>query len=129
MSDWYAADYDDSSWKTGVGGFGTKGTPGSTIGTEWRSEDIWLRREFDLPNGDHSKLQLYIYYDDDAEVFVNRVPVASFVGFSANYLTQAIPEKALATMKEGKNVIAIHCHQGSGGQFVDAGFVTVEDAD
>src|SRR5205085_6228233 len=42
-SDWLAAGFDDSQWSTGPGGFGSRGTPGAAIGTEWRTPDIWLR--------------------------------------------------------------------------------------
>src|SRR5207237_10478629 len=43
--DWYKPGFDTSAWKEGAAGFGTRGTPGAIIGTEWKTPDIWLRRE------------------------------------------------------------------------------------
>ena len=33
-----------------------------------------------------------------------------------------------AAFNPGKNLVAIHCHQDQGGQYVDFGFVTIEPA-
>jgi hypothetical protein len=37
-----------------------------------------------------------------------------------------LTKEARAALKPGKNTIAIHCRQSTGGQYVDAGFVTVQ---
>ena len=48
---WQKPDFDDKEWKEGPGGFGTAATPGSAVHTEWKSDDIWIRREIDCPKG------------------------------------------------------------------------------
>src|SRR5262249_36600458 len=48
---WFEPGFDDSSWKTGPGGFGTVGTPGAVVRTTWDTGAIWLRREITLPDG------------------------------------------------------------------------------
>ncbi|HZP81367.1 MAG TPA: DUF4965 domain-containing protein, partial [Chthonomonadaceae bacterium] len=58
--DWFQPDFDASGWKEGPGGFGTRGTPGAVVRTEWKTADIWLRREFTLPAGDFPGLQLLV---------------------------------------------------------------------
>src|SRR5262249_49528042 len=46
---WQKADFDDKAWKQGIGGFGSGG--GYAVRTEWKTADIWLRREFTMPEG------------------------------------------------------------------------------
>ena len=65
--DWFKPDFDDSGWKTGKGGFGTAGTPGAVIGTEWNTDRIWLRKTIELAKKPAGQLALMIHHDEDAE--------------------------------------------------------------
>ena len=125
---WQAAAFDAAAWKVAPGGFGTKLTPGTTVRTEWSSADIWVRREFELPadfkptDGVH----LNAYHDEDAEIYLNGVAAAKGTGYTTAYGLMPIRAEARAALKPGKNVIAIHCHQTGGGQYIDAGLVQVK---
>ena len=44
-------------------------------------------------------------------------------GFTQGYGEFGLSSEAQAALKPGKNVIAIHCHQTGGGQYIDAGIV------
>ncbi len=125
---WSTAGFDDSAWKQGPAGFGTRGTPGAIVRTEWNTADLWLRREFTMPEGKWTDLQLRIHHDEDAEVYLNGVPAVSLSGYTTGYEAVPIAAVAQAALKPGKNLIAIHCHQTGGGQYIDAGFVDVVPA-
>jgi len=120
---WAKSDFDAKTWKSGPGGFGTKGTPGAVVRTEWKTKDIWIRREFDLPKGDAGEISLLMHHDDDVEVYLNGVLALKVVGYTGDYEEFAISKAALETLKAGKNTIAIHCHQHAGGQYIDAGLI------
>src|ERR1043166_3338385 len=61
---WFDPAFDAGSWKEGPGGFGTKGTPGSVVRTEWKTADIWLRRQFALTETRFSELRLTMHHDE-----------------------------------------------------------------
>ncbi len=125
---WLKADFDASAWKEGTAGFGTRNTPGGKIRTEWNTSDIWMRQEFTLPEAKFNDLQLSIHHDEDAEVFINGVSAGTFGGYSTEYETAPISAEAKAALKPGKNVIAVHCHQTQGGQYIDVGFADLVPA-
>jgi hypothetical protein len=124
--EWYKPDHDAGGWKEGPGGFGTRGTPGAVVRTEWNTADIWLRREFTLPES--PDLYLSLHHDEDAEVYLNGVLAAKVRGYVTDYEDVPIREEARKALKPGgKNVIAIHCHQTTGGQYIDAGLIELKE--
>jgi len=122
---WQKADFDDSEWQQGPGGFGTKGTPGTIVRTEWKKSDIWVRRTFVLKDTKFSQPQLSIHHDEDVEVYINGQLVAKLQGYTTSYLRKSLDEKARSALKAGTNCIAVHCRQTGGGQYIDAGLVDV----
>ncbi|MCA9258217.1 MAG: DUF4965 domain-containing protein [Planctomycetales bacterium] len=126
---WYSADFDDSKWQEGKSGFGTRDTPNTEVGTRWNSSDIWIRRTFDLPQADIKDLKLYLHHDEDAEVYINGVLAGRFGGYSTSYETLALSPKVIDNLRPTGNVLAVHCHQTGGGQYIDVGLATVQPAE
>ena len=123
--DWASPTLDDASWQEGQAVFGTAGTPGANIGTEWRTADIWARRVITLPDPVPAKLVLLVLHDEDAEFYLNGVKAATTKGYIVSYDELSISPEAMATLKPGKNVLAVHCHQTGGGQSIDAGVAEI----
>ncbi|QEG38339.1 glycoside hydrolase family 2 protein [Roseimaritima ulvae] len=122
---WQRADFDDTTWRQGRGGFGTQGTPAARIGTVWKTSDIWLRKSFQL-DAVPEHPALLIHHDEDAEVYINGQRVLAVSGWSVDYAVVELPEQHHQTLRAGENLLAVHCHQNTGGQYID---VQVVDGD
>ena len=119
-SDWYTPDFAASGWKSGNAGFGGSGR------TSWSTNDIWIRRNFKITNLEASQLpevRLWLFHDEDAEIYINGILAAKPTGYNTRYETWPLLPEALNSLKiDGSdNVIAIHCKQTTGGQFIDCG--------
>jgi hypothetical protein len=125
-TNWFQPEFDASAWKEGPGGFGTRRTPGAVVRTEWNTPDIWLRREFLMPEGKWSDLQFRMHHDEDAEVYVDGVLATQVSGYITSYEAVPIKTKARALFKPGKHNLAVHCKQTTGGQYIDVGVVDVQ---
>ena len=124
--DWTKPDYDASAWKEGLAGFGSNGTPGIPVHTEWKSADIWIRREFVMPANANANLQFMVFHDEDVEIYINGVLAGSENGFVTSYTPIPISQEARALLKPGAKItITAHCHQTEGGQGVDIGLSNV----
>ena len=120
-NDWSAKSFVPKDWKIGRSGFGTAQTPGTTIGTEWSTPDIWLTRDFDLPIVDVSQLHWLVHHDEDTEIFINGELADEFNGYSVQYETRPLSMAAKKLLIPGMNRISVHCHQTGGGQYIDVG--------
>jgi hypothetical protein len=122
---WFKNDFDAAGWEKSLGGFG-HGAPHTSPRSEWKTDDIWLRREFELPAGDTADLKFLCYHDDDVEIFINGVLATKAVGYTTNYEPLGMSEQGRAALKPGKNLLAVHCRQFQGGQYIDVGLATVK---
>lgn len=123
---WSRPEFEDAQWQEGPSGFGTPETPGARIGTLWNSQQIWLRKKFDVPAGVRDNLRLHLHHDEDAEIYINGVLARRVAGFTGDYEQLRINPEAIDALKPTGNVIAVSCRQSSGGQYIDVGFATVE---
>ncbi len=126
--DWYKPDFSDAEWKKGEGAFGAN-IPTAPIRTTWKTDDIWLRREVTLPAEAFPEPYLTLFHDEDAEVYFDGVLAAKVKGYNTAYEETPITPEALALLKQGKKIVmAVHCHQTTGGQYIDFGLSAVKTA-
>ncbi len=127
-ANWYQPAYNARNWKSGNLPFGS-GWDGDAA-TEWKSKEIWVRRSFTLTAAQVKKLQtdpavLLARYDDDVEYFLNGEKIFS----CSNCYVSSIKEYPLAAallqkLKEGTNVLAMHCKNVAGWSWLDAGLAS-----
>jgi hypothetical protein len=63
------------------------------------------------------------------EIYLNGVLAATDNGFVTEYRKIPINAEGRAALKPGKNLIAVHCHQTVGGQYIDVGIAEVLQAE
>ena len=53
-ANWPRPDFDDRKWSEGKSGFGVSDhvTPPATVGTPWKTSEIWLRKTIHVPGID-----------------------------------------------------------------------------
>lgn len=121
-NNWFEANFNDQAWENGRGSFGNNDTPNRV--SDWTSSDIWIRRTFDVKS-DLSAESLFLYFshDDIFELYINGIKVVETGYTWRNNVYQELDAKVKASLKPGKNVIAAHCHNRTGGAFVDFGLL------
>ncbi|GFP74474.1 PA14 domain-containing protein [Clostridium fungisolvens] len=124
-SDWYSSSFDDSQWTSAQGGFGTAITPGISVGTNWNTSDIWMRKSFNpgnLTTDEINNLCFNLFHDEATEIYINGVLAGTATGYSTDYVLLDMNDAAKRAIKiNDSNVIAVHCHQTTGGQGIDVG--------
>ena len=120
---WEKPGFDDSKWKTGKSGFGTEGTPGAVINTQWNTPEIYLRREIEVPADAIDDVEFTWHHDEAAVIFINGVRAARSGQHTTGYVEQRMNKEGRAALKPGKNLIAVRCSQTTGGQYIDVGMI------
>ncbi len=123
---WEQPGFNDSAWREGLGGFGVRTTPGARVSTDWAGDNIWLRRQIEIKELP-ARPALLVHHDEDAEVYLNGTRIAALTGFITQYKTVLLDEAGRAVLRTGKNLLAVHCRQTGGGQFIDVHLVDADN--
>lgn len=123
---WSQPAFDDTAWSTGLSGFGQGSGAFRNIRTTWATSGIWLRRSFTLTQLPTPYTQFKVHHDDGCEIYLNGVLAASLperatpthTDFYRRFDIAAAAREALVI---GDNVIAVHCTNSGGPQYIDVG--------
>jgi hypothetical protein len=116
---WMSPAFDDKQWKKAKAPFGRHI---SKTGTTWKSDHIWVRRNFQLTNTSFDNLFLKIHYDDNTKVYLNGEKIYDVKGWTGKFIYIPINQYR-HVLKKGNNVLAIHVENTAGDQWLDAGLV------
>ena len=93
---------------------------------DWRPAEVPLATRWaKYVSPDFGELFLRIHHDEDAEVYLNGRLVAQRPGYVGEYGLVTLDRAARASLRLGENVLAVHCYQSEGGQYIDVGLVLV----
>jgi len=126
--DWFQPDFDDSAWKTGKAPFATQRW-NPFIQTAWQTDDIYLRRRFELNEIPSHHMVLNIRNDDSAEVYLNGQLLVELPEKKERYELVECNSTLRRLLRIGINTLAIHCRHTDDNQFIDAGILEVIDRD
>lgn len=119
---WQHKDFNASGWQHGKAAFGTDNN--DYIGTPWTDNDthIYVRRTVDLTAADLEKdIYLVFSHDDAIEIYLNGTQVATGIMDWVEGVTVKLTDEQKRLLKPGKNVMAAHCYNKTGGALVDFG--------
>lgn len=127
-ANWTKTDFDESSWLTQEGAFGTPNEY-PNIRTSWTAlnSDIYIRRHFTLTQAEYDALQdedVYILFshDDVCHVYLNgKLVTQTGETWIQQEECQLTPRQRRTYLQVGDNVIGYHVHNTTGGANADIG--------
>ncbi len=126
---WYEPDFDDSEWQKGQAPFGSNKIACIKPRTTWDSEDIWMRRTFELSDTDFANPHLSIQHHGKEQVYLNgNLLVESKLPRHFGGYVIVPPDKQTRKMlKAGANTMAVHSRRRNERpcQHIDAGFIDI----
>ncbi|WP_293788717.1 glutaminase family protein [uncultured Pedobacter sp.] len=121
QGDWKAANYPASNWQIGNAPIGDDA---KNVKTLWKSNDIWVRRTFNIANpASINQLFLKLNHDDNIEVYLNGKKNYTKEGWTNDFKYIALSNSDKNALKAGSNVMAVHLKNTAGGRFLDFGLV------
>ena len=119
---WEKPDFIPQGWQRGKAAWGSDGL--SFVRTHWSEEhsDLYVRRSVELKASDlQDDLYLVYSHDDVFELYINGSRVANTGETWREGVKLHLDARQKALLHEGRNIIAAHCHNTTGGAYTDFG--------
>ena len=119
---WEKPNFTPQGWKEGRAAWGSDGL--SYVNTHWSdlNSDLYVRRDVELSANDlNNDLYLIYSHDDVFEIYINGTKVADTGETWRDGVKLHLDGELKKLLKPGKNVIAAHCHNTTGGAYTDFG--------
>ncbi len=120
---WEKPGFDDSSWAKSQAPFGRGVIAGASYRSTWLGTDIWIRGDFSFAGPAGGSTFLRVFHQNEVYAYVNGAFAASAAGSNSDYQDLLISSAAQASITSGTGLIAAHCRQTVGTQFLDVGLV------
>jgi len=125
---WEKPDFVDGDWKEGPGVFGNQKHFGKRVRTEWATDVIWMRREFDLPEDLPAEVHLLVHHSGPLTVAINGekwvLPNKSTPGYRLIPLDDRLRN---ALKSGGGNKIALYCQNKAAEHYLDLSLVSLSE--
>ena len=126
VEDWMNPNFTNAaSWAKGTSAFGWPIRNKSrihNIKTEWKTDDIWMRKEFELTEHPSENLQLKIRHIGGAKIYFNGKLVYNTRRTRGPRLV-TLSKKEINALHIGKNVIAVHCKKTQKKRYIEVGLI------
>ena len=125
---WTKEEFNDSTWATQQGAFGSANEY-PNVNTSWTAtgSDYYIRRYITLTEEDLQKELALIYsHDDVCQAYINGRRVVNVGNTWVQNVVYRLSAADKAVLHEGRNVIAYHVHNTTGGALADIGLYASE---
>jgi tetratricopeptide (TPR) repeat protein len=127
---WSAPDFDDAAWTSVPALYGAATflprTPKTPIDIH---TNLYLRRQFELTNTHLGTLVVEINHHHDAQVFLNGDALAPTADWNDTWTTLRSPRIGKPKLRNGRNVLAVHCQDADGGAPIDVALYVTHEPD
>lgn len=127
-ANWMMPDFKEEGWKKGRAAFGSNDMP--RVHTHWseQNSDVYVRRSFDIDELDLNRDFYFIFSHDDVfELYLNGENIVSTGEIWRDNVRLKLTDAMKQKLHKGKNVIAAHCHNTTGGAYLDFGLYYEND--